>query len=48
MRRSAFQGTMLYLTEAEVDRLLSMDDALREVEAALRDLGEGKAENRPL
>ncbi len=38
---------MLYLTEADVDRLLSMDDALREVEAALRDLGEGQAENRP-
>ncbi len=38
---------MLYLTEQEVDRLLTMDDALREVEAALRDLGEGKAENRP-
>lgn len=38
---------MLTLTEQDVDRLLSMDDALREVEAALRDLGEGKAENRP-
>ncbi len=38
---------MLYLTEQDVDRLLPMDDALREVEAALRDLGEGKAENRP-
>lgn len=38
---------MLLLTEQDVDRLLSMEDALREVEAALRDLGEGKAENRP-
>lgn len=38
---------MLYLTEDEVDRLLSMDDAIREVEAALRDLDAGKAENRP-
>ncbi len=38
---------MLTLTEQDVDRLLSMDDALREVEAALKDLGEGKAENRP-
>ncbi len=38
---------MLHLTEDDVDRLLTMDDALREVEAALRDLGEGKAENRP-
>lgn len=38
---------MLYLTEQDVDRLLPMDDALREVEAALRDLGEGNAENRP-
>lgn len=47
MRAFAFGGPMLYLTEQEVDRLLPMDDALREVEAALRDLGEGKAENRP-
>jgi alanine dehydrogenase len=38
---------MLYLTEDEVDRLLPMEDAIREVEAALRDLGAGKAENRP-
>ena len=38
---------MLYLTEQDVDRLLPMNDALREVEAALRDLGAGKAENRP-
>jgi ornithine cyclodeaminase/alanine dehydrogenase len=38
---------MLYLTEEEVDRLLPMEDAIREVEAALRDLGAGKAENRP-
>ncbi len=43
----ASRNVMLYLTEQDVDRLLSMDDALREVEAALRDLGEGKAENRP-
>ncbi len=47
MRRKAFGDAMLYLTEQDVDRLLPMDDALREVEAALRDLGEGKAENRP-
>ncbi len=38
---------MLYLTEDEVDRLLLMDDAIHEVEAALRDLDAGKAENRP-
>lgn len=38
---------MLLLTEADVERLLSMEDALREVEAALRDLGEDKAQNRP-
>ncbi|HII40501.1 MAG TPA: ornithine cyclodeaminase family protein [Thermoplasmata archaeon] len=38
---------MLYLTEEEVDRLLPMDDAIREVERALGDLGEGRAENRP-
>lgn len=47
MRPEAFGDVMLYLTEQDVDRLLPMDDALREVEAALRDLGEGKAENRP-
>ncbi|HYM38542.1 MAG TPA: ornithine cyclodeaminase family protein [Thermoplasmata archaeon] len=38
---------MLYLSEEDVARLLTMGDALREVEAALRDLGEGKADNRP-
>lgn len=38
---------MLYLTEDEVDRLLPMGEAIREVERALRDLDEGKAENRP-
>ena len=38
---------MLHLTEADVGQLLTMPEALREVEAALRDLGEGKAENRP-
>ncbi len=47
MRRRAIGWAMLYLTEQDVERLLPMDDALREVEAALRDLGEGKAENRP-
>lgn len=38
---------MLFLTEDEVDRLLPMDAAIREVETALRDLGSGKAQNRP-
>jgi len=38
---------MLYLTEQEVERVLTMKDALREVEAALREMGEGRAENRP-
>lgn len=38
---------MLRITEDEVQRLLPMQDALREVEAGLRALGEGKAENRP-
>ena len=38
---------MLHLTEGDVAQLLTMKDALREVEAALRDLGEGKAENLP-
>ncbi len=47
MRTKALRERVLRLTEADVDRLLSMDDALREVEAALRDLGEGKAQNRP-
>lgn len=38
---------MLHLSEADVERLLPMSDALTEVEAGLRALGEGKAENRP-
>lgn len=38
---------MLFLKEEEVERLLTMKDAIREVEAALRELGEGRAENRP-
>ncbi len=38
---------MLHLTEDDVRRLLTMEDALREVEAALKDLGDEKAENRP-
>jgi ornithine cyclodeaminase/alanine dehydrogenase len=38
---------MLHLREEDVERLLTMKDALREVEAALRDFGQGKAENRP-
>ncbi len=38
---------MLFLTEEEVERLLTMKDAIREVEAALREMGEGHAENRP-
>ncbi len=38
---------MLHLTEDDVSRLLSMDDAIREVEAGLQALGEDKAENRP-
>ncbi len=36
-----------YLTEDQVDRLLSMPDALRAVEDALRALGKGEAVNRP-
>ncbi len=47
MRAEGFGEPMLLLTEQDVERLLTMDDALREVEAALRDLGLGKAENRP-
>lgn len=47
MSPEGFGDAVLFLTEQDVDRLLPMDDALREVEAALRDLGEGKAENRP-
>jgi ornithine cyclodeaminase/alanine dehydrogenase len=38
---------MLHLTEEDVRGLLTMADALREVEAALQDLGNGRAENRP-
>ncbi len=37
----------LYLTEAEVEGLLTMKDALHEVEIALREMGEGRGENRP-
>lgn len=47
MRATALQVPMLHLTEEDVTGLLTMSDALREVEAALRDLGLGKAENRP-
>ncbi len=47
MRTKVFGEPVLLLTEAEVDGLLSMEDALREVEAALHDLGEGRAQNRP-
>ena len=47
MKPEAFRVPVLYLAEQEVERLLTMDDALREVEAALRDLGLGKAENGP-
>ncbi len=38
---------MLFLTEEDVDRLFTMEDAIREVEAALHEMGEGRAENRP-
>ncbi len=37
----------LYLTEAQVEQISTMPDALVVVEAALRDLGQGKASNRP-
>lgn len=37
----------LYLTEDDVGRLLTMDDCLKAVETALRDLAEGRAVNRP-
>ena len=47
MRAEGLREAMLHLTEQDVERLLTMDDALREVEAALRDLGLGKAQNRP-
>ncbi len=38
---------MLYIKEDEAGRLLSMDDALRAVEAAFRELGTGTAVNIP-
>lgn len=38
---------MLHLSEEDVRGLLTMQDAIREVEAALADLGNGRAENRP-
>lgn len=38
---------MLYLTEADVERLLTMPIALEAVEEAFRDLGTGRAENLP-
>lgn len=38
---------MLLLTEEDVDSLLPMKDAVREVEAALRAMGEGRATIRP-
>ncbi len=47
MSRKGFRVSVLYLTEQDVERLLPMGDALQAVEAALRDLGLGKAENRP-
>lgn len=37
----------LYLTEADVDRLVTMADALSEVESGFRRLGAGKATNEP-
>ena len=37
----------LILREAEVAQLLDMDVVLRAVEAAMRELGEGKAQNQP-
>lgn len=47
MNPKGLPSAMLHLTEDDVRHLLTMEDALREVEAALRDLGDGKAENRP-
>ncbi|MFO7173760.1 MAG: ornithine cyclodeaminase family protein [Bacillota bacterium] len=38
---------VLYLTEQDVDSLLTLDDAIAAVESALREHGEGKAMNRP-
>jgi alanine dehydrogenase len=37
----------LFLNEAEVTQLLTMPDAIRSVEDAFRDLGQGSATNRP-
>lgn len=37
----------LYLTESDVEQLLTMPDAMRVVEDAFRDLGQGRAINRP-
>ncbi len=37
----------IFLTETDVEKLLTMDDALRCVEDALRDFGNGDAQNRP-
>ncbi len=37
----------LFLTETEVEHLLTMPDAIRVVEQALRELGQGDAVNRP-
>jgi len=37
----------LFLREADVEALLTMDEAIEAVEAAFRALGEGRAENRP-
>jgi ornithine cyclodeaminase/alanine dehydrogenase-like protein (mu-crystallin family) len=38
---------ILYLTESDVEKLLTMPDALRVVENALREIGQGRAVNRP-
>jgi alanine dehydrogenase len=37
----------LFLTEADVEKLLTMPDAIRVVEDALREMGEARAVNRP-
>ncbi len=37
----------LFLTESDVENLLTMSDALRLVEDALREMGEARASNRP-
>jgi ornithine cyclodeaminase/alanine dehydrogenase-like protein (mu-crystallin family) len=36
----------IFLSESDVETLLTMPDALREVENALRDFGDGRAQNR--